>query len=130
MKCIFTIMLCAFMALSLCAVAFGAEIEQEIMDAVAQRAADQRAAAAVVARIESIGEVVKTSGDKIKSARTAYDALTDSQKALVTNYEKLTRAEAAYLTIAPTGDSTGIYLAMLLCSAMSLVAMICKRDSF
>ena len=130
MKRVFAIMLCAFMALSLCVVAFGAQPEQELMDAVAQRAADQRAAAAVVARIEAIGEVVKTSGDKIKAARTAYDALTDSQKALVTNYEKLTKAETAYLTIAPTGDHAMLYVAILLCSAMSLVAMVCKRENF
>ena len=130
MKRVFAIMLCAFMALSFCAVAFGAQPEQDLMDAVAQRAADQRAAAAVVARIEAIGEVVKTSGDKIKAARTAYDALTDSQKALVTNYEKLTKAEAAYLTVAPTGDHTMVYVAMLLCSVMGIVAMVCKRENF
>jgi hypothetical protein len=130
MKHVFVIVLCIFMALSLGAVAYGAEIEQELMDAVAQRAADQRAAAAVVARIEAIGEVVKTSGDKIKAARTAYDGLTDSQKALVTNYEKLTRAETVYLTVAPTGDPTIVYIALFLCSAMGIVAMVSKRSAF
>lgn len=56
-------------------------------------AADKAAAAAVDALITAIGEVNIYSGEKIEAAREGYDALTDSQKALVTNYDKLTAAE-------------------------------------
>ena len=54
---------------------------------------DEAAAAAVEALIDAIGEVTAESGDAIDAARKAYDALTDGQKALVSNYERLTAAE-------------------------------------
>lgn len=44
--------------------------------------------------IDAIGEVTLTSGDAIAAARAAYDALTDSQKAEVSNYNTLLTAEA------------------------------------
>ena len=44
----------------------------------------------------SVGEVTLESGDAIKAARAAYDALTDTQKELVKNYEKLLAAEELY----------------------------------
>lgn len=44
--------------------------------------------------IDAIGEVTLTSGDAIAAARSAYDALTDSQKAEVSNYDTLLAAEA------------------------------------
>lgn len=44
--------------------------------------------------IDAIGEVTLTSGDTIAAARAAYDALTDSQKAEVSNYNTLLAAEA------------------------------------
>ena len=44
--------------------------------------------------IDAIGEVTLTSGDAIAAARAAYDALTDSQKAEVNNYNTLLAAEA------------------------------------
>ena len=52
----------------------------------------------VAALIDDIGEVEYTdeSKEKIVAARTAYEALTDDQKALVENYETLTAAETAY----------------------------------
>ena len=56
---------------------------------------DQEAADAVVVLIDAIGTVTVDSKDAIEAARTAYDALTDAQKAKVTNYETLTAAEAA-----------------------------------
>ena len=43
--------------------------------------------------IDAIGEVTLTSGDVIAAARAAYDALTDSQKAEVSNYDTLLAAE-------------------------------------
>lgn len=46
--------------------------------------------------IDAIGEVTLTSGDAIAAARAAYDALTDSQKAEVSNYNTLLAAEARF----------------------------------
>ena len=57
---------------------------------------DAAAAKAVDDLIDAIGEVTLESGDAIKAARAAYDALTDTQKELVKNYEKLTAAEELY----------------------------------
>ena len=54
------------------------------------------AAAAVDTLIEAIGEVTLDSGDAIAAARTAYDALNDEAKALVTKTAALEAAEAAY----------------------------------
>lgn len=58
-------------------------------------AADQAAADVVIGLIHDIGEVDLSREDAIKAARAAYDALTDAQKELVTNYETLTNAENA-----------------------------------
>ena len=60
---------------------------------------DEASAAAVEALIDAIGEVTAESGDAIDAARKAYDALTDGQKALVSNYETLTAAEEAYAAL-------------------------------
>ena len=60
---------------------------------------DVAAAKAVDDLIDAIGEVTADSGDAIKAARAAYDALTDTQKELVKNYEKLTAAEEAYTAL-------------------------------
>ena len=57
---------------------------------------DAAAAKAVDDLIDAIGEVTLESGDAIKTARSAYDALTDTQKELVKNYEKLLAAEELY----------------------------------
>ena len=58
-----------------------------------QELADQAAAAAVIAKINAIGEVTLDSESKIQAARAAYDALSDAQKLLVDNYKTLTAAE-------------------------------------
>ena len=60
---------------------------------------DAAAAKAVDDLIDAIGEVTLESGDAIKAARAAYDALTDTQKELVKNYEKLNAAEEAYTAL-------------------------------
>ena len=60
---------------------------------------DAAAAKAVDDLIDAIGEVTADSGDAIKAARAAYDALTDTQKELVKNYEELTAAEEAYTNL-------------------------------
>ena len=67
--------------------------ENELIALKAGAAADQAAANAVIALIEAIDAVDVHSGSKVNDAREGYDALTDSQKALVTNYDKLTAAE-------------------------------------
>ena len=46
--------------------------------------------------IDAIGSVTTSSGTAITAARNAYDALTDEQKALVSNYQALLDAEARY----------------------------------
>ena len=61
---------------------------------IPQASPDQLAADAVIAKINEIGIVSLTSKETIAATRAAYDALSDAQKALVTNYEVLTAAEA------------------------------------
>ncbi len=56
---------------------------------------DKAAADSVVSTIDAIGTpVTLDKSDKVEAARAAYDALTDAQKALVTNYNKLVEAES------------------------------------
>ena len=52
--------------------------------------------AEVVVMIDAIGAVELAKGTAISIARTAYDKLSADEKALVTNYDKLLAAEAAY----------------------------------
>ncbi len=58
-------------------------------------AASGEQARAVVDLIDSIGTVTLEREETIQKARAAYDALDESAKARVTNYEKLTQAEEA-----------------------------------
>ena len=67
--------------------------------------ANREAAAAVAALIEGIGTVTLNSGDAIQEARKAYDALTETQQALVGNYETLTAAEKAYAALVANRDA-------------------------
>ena len=62
--------------------------------------------------IDAIGTVSRNSADAIAAARTAYDALSDEQKALVNNYDVLTAAEAtlAALELQYVYQTTGDYL--------------------
>lgn len=61
-----------------------------------QQAADRAAAQEVMAFIDSIGTVTLDSGEAIAQAQAAWEALTDAQKALVTNKDILQSAQAAY----------------------------------
>lgn len=55
---------------------------------------DKKAANKVIALIDAIpANVTLSNRDTVTAAREAYDALTDGQKALVTNYKKLIEAE-------------------------------------
>ena len=57
---------------------------------------DRKSAQDTIDLIDQIGDKVSdTSGAKIDAARAAYDQLSDTQKALVTNYEQLEAAEEA-----------------------------------
>ena len=71
----------------------------ELEEAAAADAADKAAAKAVDDKIAAIGEVTRDSKDAIEAARSAYDALTDGQKALVTNADALLRAERDYAVL-------------------------------
>ena len=73
---------------------------------------DQMAADEVIAKITAIGTVTYTPESKalIDAARTAYDALTAPQQALVTNYSTLTDAETTYTTAEETAYTEGVEL--------------------
>lgn len=66
--------------------------------------ADQTAADAVIKLINAIGTVSENSGSAISAARSGFDALTDTQKKLVTNYNKLTQAEQVFSSLPSVGD--------------------------
>lgn len=59
---------------------------------------------AVIKLINAIGTVSENSGSAISAARSGYDALTDTQKKLVTNYNKLTQAEQVFSSLPSVGD--------------------------
>jgi hypothetical protein len=69
---------------------------------------DQMAADVVIAKIAAIGEVAYTDASKtlIDDARTAYDALTDAQKALISadQLATLTTAETTYSELKAAAD--------------------------
>ncbi len=73
---------------------------------------DLMAADEVIAKITAIGTVTYTPESKalIDAARTAYDALTAAQQALVTNYSTLTDAETTYATAEETAYTEGVEL--------------------
>ena len=76
------------------------------LKAAADQAADQAAADEVIAKINAIGTVEYTDACKAKidEASDAFDALTDAQKALVTNAQKLTDAIARYAELKAAAD--------------------------
>lgn len=71
---------------------------------------DEQEAQAVVGKINAIGTVEATEAckEKIDAAREAYDALTDEQKELVTNYDKLQAAEAEYDRLLEEGGQAAL----------------------
>lgn len=96
---------------------------------------DKNVADAVSALIDAIGTVTLESEDTITVARIAYDALTEDQKSLVSNYETLTAAEAAFAVLKEpvpgTGDATLLLPILLigLCAVTALV-ILSKRNYF
>ena len=83
-----------------------AEAELARLEAEAKDKADREAAALVDEMIERLFPVTRYSGPAIRMARAAYDALTEDQKALVTRYNDLVRAEKEYAAIPPLTPST------------------------
>ena len=75
-----------------------------LQDATDKAAADKATADAVTEKIAAIGTVTLDSKTAIEAARAAYDALSDEQKALVTNYEILTAAEASLKALQDAAD--------------------------
>ena len=81
----------------------------------------KKTAEEVVALIDAIGTVDLSKAGAISAARSAYDKLTDAEKALVTNYNVLVAAEAAYAKlVAEMGEkldeiykTTGDFMATL-----------------
>ena len=65
-------------------------------------AADRAAAQIVIDAIDKIADVTLDDGDAIATAEAAYEALTPTQKELVTNYETLTAARATYDALVET----------------------------
>ena len=60
----------------------------------------------VIEQIDALGDITANSGEAIRAARAAYDALTETQKALVSNYQTLLDAEKRYAEItAPVSPS-------------------------
>ena len=78
-----------------------AAMDSEVLYIVATAPATDPDVENVIALIDAIGTVENTaaSKEKIDDARAAYDALTDTQKTLVTNYTTLTDAETAYANL-------------------------------
>ena len=62
-------------------------------------AAAKSAAQSVINQIAAIGDVTELSGPPIQQARSAYNALSEEAKALVTNYNVLQAAEVAFAAI-------------------------------
>lgn len=69
---------------------------------------DEEVVAVVNELIAAIGEVTKESGDAIKTARNAYDGLTEKQKAMVVNGDVLVLAEQTYDEICARDVSAAI----------------------
>ncbi len=105
--------------------------------------ANQAAADAVIEKINAIGTVTLESEEAIEAARTAYNALSDVQKALVANLETLTAAEAAYAELTAdtensgnteppkTGDSTPIVLLVtVMVVSLAGIAVILFRKKY
>jgi hypothetical protein len=99
---------------------------------------DEVAATAVAAQIEALGTVTLQSESAIKAARGAYDALTDAQKALVTNYETLTAAEGrlqelkkeAETPVVPAGDHAIMFFALAALSMTAMAVLVAKKREF
>ena len=87
--------------------------------------ADNAAVALVQIQIAAIGKVTAGSGDAIKTAREAYDALEKRLQKKVNNYKDLTAAEAEYLllTAEPVGKDTGSNMTTVIIIVVAVVVL-------
>ena len=74
--------------------------------AKAKAAQDQAAAKAVIDRIDGIGSITLDSEESLNAIRKDYNSLTDDQKKLVTNLNKLVDAEAKLDELKKNEDTT------------------------
>ena len=66
----------------------------------------QEAAAEVSAKVDALGEITLESEAAVRAARSAYDALSDAAKQLVTNYGLLTKAEETLAALKDEKEDT------------------------
>lgn len=81
----------------------------DVLTAAEQKVTDFVLSDEVIAQIAALGDILSLDQQQaVASARSAYDALTDTQKTLVTNLDTLTAAEDAISELAVVlGDLTG-----------------------
>ena len=77
----------------------------DVLEKAEKDLADLKAADQVSKNITNIGTVTLESEDAIKEARTAYDALTDAQKELVSNKDVLEEAETTLKELKDAKDA-------------------------
>ena len=77
----------------------------DVLEKAEKDLADLKAADQVSKNITNIGTVTLESEDAIKEARTAYDALTDAQKELVSNKDVLEKAETTLKELKDAKDA-------------------------
>ena len=77
----------------------------DVLQKAESELSDLQKADAVVTKIKNIGTVTLESEDAIKEARTAYDALTDAQKELVSNKDVLEKAETTLKELKDAKDA-------------------------
>ena len=78
---------------------------KDVLEKAEKDLADLKAADQVSKNITNIGTVTLESEDAIKEARTAYDALTDTQKELVSNKDVLEKAETTLKELKDAKDA-------------------------
>lgn len=72
---------------------------------------DKKKAQEVIDMIDKLGDITAESEKDVEAARKAYDALTDLQKKLVENYDKLEAAESKLKLLKAMGKVTDPYIA-------------------
>ena len=77
----------------------------DVLEKAESSLANLKAAEEVTKKINAIGDVTLESEDAIKEARTAYDALTDAQKELVSNKDVLEKAETTLKELKDAKDA-------------------------
>ena len=83
----------------------------------------------VVDKIDAIGEVTASSSSAISAARSAYEALNDAAKALVSNYQTLVKAENA-LSLVKSKDVMAMIDELGEITADSRAAVLAARDAY